>query len=234
MLNRLRSDRATPSLDLPCVVCGGALVRWPVGRKALPAVRCTRCGTVRLSPAAASTRSALPKQQHDANRRAVRDRTRANLAVIRDLTRGNRFLDAGGLGGLPAALAVEFGFAPVRLPLFATGTASPDTTFLAPLEREILSDRLYDVVYAHGCLGRAPDPMALTTNLSLLLSPRGLLFVNAPTVEMSGGGVAVARRQRNAFTRGGLVGLLEACGFVVVCECPAAPGLVAYVARLED
>jgi hypothetical protein len=194
---------------------------------------------MRFAPAATiPRRPPVPRAKREAKKRAVRERLRANLALIRDLTRGRRFLDAGGIGDLPATIAREFGFAPVRLRLFDGGIAAGtdiEESFLAPLEREVLSDRIYDVVFARGCLGRAPDPRALVTNLSLLLVQRGVLYVDAPAAEGGEDGpVAIARRQRSAFTRGGLAELIETAGFSIVSESAANPGWIAYTARLED
>lgn len=239
MLNRLPSARAIPSVDLPCVVCGGAVARWSTTRGAHLAVRCKRCGTVRFAPAAGVARTpAQPLEVYRANRLAVRHNTLGNLAVIRDLTRGRRLLEVACAGEIASILARRIGFTPSRvaLPGTASHRAGPgDGAFLAPVEHEVLSDRIYDVMYARGGLGRAPDPCAFVTNLSLLLVRRGILFVNAPSVERTDdGAIAAARRQRNAFTRGGLSELLENAGFTIVCESATMPGSIAYTARLED
>jgi ribosomal protein S27E len=239
MLNRLPSLRAVPSLDLPCVVCGGTVIRWSTGGTAHLASRCTRCGTVRFAPAAGAKR--LPPQSLDSyreNRRAVRDQVAGNLAVIRDLTRGRRLLEVGSAGDMASVIARGAGFEARCIRLLSPRprrATLDDTGFLAPLEQEVLSDRIYDVVYARSGLGRAPDPRAFVTNVSLLIARRGILFVNAPAVEAGAdGAVTAGRLQRNAFTRGGLAELIESAGFTIVRESASMPGAIAYTARLED
>lgn len=221
------------------MVCGGGVVRALTGRGESLAAHCTRCGTTRFAPAAGRIRP--PAQSLDdyrANRRAVREHILANLAVIEDLTRGRRLLEVSCAGEIAFVLARAAGFRATRLqlpPFGSSRTGATDAGFFAPLEQEVLSDQIYDVVYARGGLGRAPDPRAFVTNLSLLLDRRGILFVSAPAVETANdGGIAVARRQRNAFTRGGLSELLENAGFTIVCESAGFRGSIAYTARLED
>ncbi len=108
------------------------------------------------------------------------------LKHIREICRGDRFLEIGCAGGAFLSAARDFGFTVqgVELSESASRTAREEfglTVFTGSLAEARFSDGSFDVIFMGDVLEHLPDPVSTLREVHRLLAPRGALVIGVPS-----------------------------------------------------